>query len=115
VYPDSEEAPRAQDLVSELDEIEATFEYARTMELFEAKKYEEAVAGFEEIAQKYAGTNTELAAYCNQGLSFEIMRRWKQAADSYEQVLEKGGDNTETADVVSFAKIHRDWIVENRL
>jgi hypothetical protein len=30
-------------------------------------------------------------------------------------VEEKGGGKPENADVVSFAKLHRDWIVENRL
>lgn len=114
-YPDSEEAPRARSLVAELDEIGATFEYAKVMELFVAKQYEDAVAGFGEITRKYAGTYTELAAYCNQGLAYEITRRWKEAADSYEQVLGKGGDDPENADVVNFAKLHRDWIVENRL
>jgi len=114
-YPDSEEAPRAQTLVAELNEIEASFEYARVMELLEAKQYEEAIAGFEEIIRKYAGTYTELAAHCNKGLAYETMRRWKQAADSYQRVLQKGGDDLQSADVVNFAKIHRDWIVENRL
>lgn len=115
LYPDSEEAPRARSLVAELDEIGATFEYAKVMELFEAKKYDEAVVGFDEITRKYAGTYTALAAHCNKGLAYEIMRRWKEAADSYDQVLEKGGDDLKSADVVSFARIHRDWIVENRL
>jgi tetratricopeptide (TPR) repeat protein len=98
-----------------LNEIGATFEYAKVMELFEAQQYDGAILGFEEITQKYAGTYTELAAYCNKGLAYEITRRWKQAAESYEQVLEKGGDDLQSADVVNFAKIHREWIVENRL
>jgi TolA-binding protein len=114
-YPDSEEAPPARSLVAELNEIGATFEYAKVMELFEAQQYDGAILGFEEITHKYAGTYTELAAYCNKGLAFEITRRWKQAAESYEQVLEKGGEDLQSADVVNFAKIHRDWIVENRL
>ena len=114
-YPDSEEAPRAHTLVAELNEIGATFEYAKVMELFEAQQFDEAITGFEKITRDYAGTYTELAAYCNQGLAYEKMRQWKQAADSYEQVLERGGDDLQSADVVSFAKSHRDWIVENRL
>ena len=83
-YPESDEAARAESLVDELNEIEASLEYAEVMKLFEAKKYEEALAGFEQIIQKYPGTYTELAAHCNMGLSYEIMRRWKKAAESYE-------------------------------
>ena len=114
-YPDSEEAARAGRLVDELNEIEASLEYAKVMKLFEGKEYEEAVAGFERIIQRYPGTYTELAAHCNMGLSYEIMRRWKQAAESYEKVVTNGGDDPENADVVGFAKLHREWIVENRL
>ena len=114
-YPESDEAARAEELVDELNEIEASLEYAEVMKLFEAKKYEEALAGFEQIIQKYPGTYTELAAHCNMGLSYEIMRRWKKAAESYELVVKSGGDYPENADVVGFAKLHRDWIVENRL
>ncbi|MBT4504267.1 MAG: tetratricopeptide repeat protein [Gemmatimonadetes bacterium] len=114
-YPDAQETPRARRLVAELNEIQATFDYAKVMEFFEAKNYTEAVVGFEEIVEKYPDTYTELAAYCNLGLSYEIMRRWKEAADNYQKIVEKGGDDPENADVVGFAKLHRDWIVENRL
>ena len=114
-YPESDEAGRAERLVDELNEIEASLEYAKVMKLFEAKKYEEALIGFEQIIQNYPGTYTELASHCNKGLSYEIMRKWKEAAESYEQVVKSGGDDPENADVVGFAKLHRDWIVENRL
>ena len=85
------------------------------MKLFEEKQYQEAVTGLKEIIAKYPGTYTELAAYCNLGLAYEITRQWAAAAENYQVVEEKGKDHPENADVVSFARRHRDWIVENRL
>ena len=114
-YPDSDEAPRARSLVAELSEIQASFDYNEAMKLFEAKQYQEAVAGLKAIIEKYPGTYTELAAYCNLGLAYEIMRQWTEAVENYRVVEEKGGDSPESADVVGFARMHRDWIVENRL
>lgn len=114
-YPDSDEATRAQTLVAELSEIQASFDYNEAMKLFEAKQYQEAVDSLKGIIEKYPGTYTELAAYCNLGLAYEIVRQWVVAAENYRVVVEKGGDSPEHADVVSFARMHRDWIVENRL
>ena len=85
------------------------------MKLFENKQYPDAVEGFKAIISKYPGTYTELAAYCNMGLSFEIMREWSKAVENYDALLEKGGEEAQNADVVGFAKLHRDWIVDNRL
>ncbi len=115
LYPNSEEAARATTLVEELSEIQASFSYNEAMKLFEAKDYERAVPALQKIIRDYPGTHTELAAYCNLGLVYEITRQWSQAVENYQIVEEKGGDNLENADVVSFAKLHREWIVENRL
>ncbi len=115
LYPNSEEASRATTLVEELSEIQASFSYNEAMKLFEAKDYERAVPALQKIIHDYPGTYTELAAYCNLGLVYEITRQWSQAVENYQVVEEKGGDKPENADVVSFAKLHREWIVENRL
>ncbi len=115
LYPNSEEASRATALVAELREIQASFSYNEAMKLFEAKDYERAVPALQKIIRDYPGTHTELAAYCNLGLVYEITRQWSQAVEKYQVVEEKGGDDPENADVVGFAKLHREWIVENRL
>ena len=114
-YPDSDEAAKAKNLVAELSEIQANFDYSKAMALFEAKKYKEAVVGLKVIIEKYPGTYTELAAYSNLGLAYEIMRSWEEAVENYQKVLEKGGDSLENADVVGFSRMHQEWIVENRL
>lgn len=114
-YPDAPEAAKARTLIAELSEIQASLDYSQVMELLETKQYGEAVAGLKRIIEKYPGTYTELAAYSNLGLAYEILREWKDAVENYQKVLEKGGDKPENSDVVSFAKMHRDWIVENRL
>jgi tetratricopeptide (TPR) repeat protein len=85
------------------------------MKNFEAKEYDLAIAGFREIIGNYPDTYTQLAAYCNLGLTYEILRKWPEAVENYDQTLSKGLDDIENSDVVNFARRHRDWIVENRL
>ena len=114
-YPDSEEAQKAQGLVDELNEIQASFEYAEVMKLFDNSQYEEAVAGFKRLVENYPGTYTEMAAFCNLGMAYENLRQWSEAVAYYEKALEQAGDSPEHYDVVSFSRQHRDWIVENRL
>ncbi len=114
-YPSSPEAPRAESLVAELREIEASLHYSRVMKSFEAKEYDQAIIGFQAIIEKYPNTYTQLAAYCNLGLTYEILRKWHNAVENYDQTLSHGRDDIENSDVVNFARLHRDWIVENRL
>lgn len=114
-FPAADEAGRAQSLIAELKEIQASVDYKRAMSLLEEKQYQEAIDGLQEIIENYPGTYTELAAYCNLGLAYEILREWQEAVDNYRLVAEKGGDRPENADVVTFAQSHSDWIVENRL
>ena len=114
-YPSAPETQRAEALVEELSEIEASLEYAQVMAQFEAKEYDQAIQGFKEIINNYPDTYTQLAAYCNLGLTYEILRQWPQAVENYDQTLTRGQDDIENSDVVNFARLHRDWIVENRL
>ena len=48
-------------------------------------------------------------------MAFENMRQWEEAASTYQIAMDKAGDDPEDMDVISFARQHRDWIVENRL
>jgi tetratricopeptide (TPR) repeat protein len=114
-YPREPEASKAQRLVDELNEIEASQAYNTVMSQFEGKQYELAIKGFKEIIKKYPETYTQLAAYCNLGLTYEILRQWPEAVENYDNTLKMGSDDIENSDVVNFARLHRDWIVENRL
>ncbi|MEE3234444.1 MAG: tetratricopeptide repeat protein [Candidatus Latescibacterota bacterium] len=114
-YPREPEASKAQRLVDELNEIEASQAYKTVMAQFEGKQYESAIKGFKEIIEKYPETYTQLAAYCNLGLTYEILRQWPEAVENYDNTLKMGSGDIENSDVVNFAKLHRDWIVENRL
>ena len=114
-YASTPEKQRAEALVEELSEIEASLDYAQVMDKFESKDYENAIKGFKDIIEKYPDTYTQLAAYCNLGLTYEILRQWPQAVENYDQTLARGEGDIENSDVVNFARLHRDWIVENRL
>ena len=114
-YPESDEYPKAVALVAALSEIQASMDYAEVMKLFDAGEYEEAAEGFVELAARYPGTYTQMAAYCNLGMAYENLRQWAQAADYYDKALRQAGDDPAHYDVVTFSREHRDWIVENRL
>lgn len=114
-YPGTAEAEKSKALVNELMDLRASADYAEAMKLLEAEKYQEVLVALREIVEKYPGTYTELAAYCNLGLIYERIGDWRKSAENYAKTLEKGGDNLESYDVVSFAKLHRDWIVKNKL
>jgi tetratricopeptide (TPR) repeat protein len=114
-HPGSPEAAKAEQLVAELSEIQASFEYGEVMKLFDADQYEEAMAGFARLVKKYPDTYTEMASYCNIAMAHENMRNWAEAVEFYDKALEKAGDSPQHFDVVSFARQHREWIVENRL
>lgn len=114
-YPGSPEAEKAKDLIDELSEINAHLEYQPVFELFSNGKYEEAATGFLEVIKKYPGTDSEVAAYCNLGMSYEYLHKWKEAAEAYNQVLLKYEGAPDQVDATIFARQHRDWIVENRL
>ena len=114
-YPREPEAAKAQRLVDELNEIEASQAYKIVMDQFEGKQHDLAIEGFKEIIEKYPDTYTQLNAYCNLCLTYEILRQWPEAVENYDNTLKIGSDNIENSDVVNFARLHRDWIVENRL
>ena len=114
-YPKSDEYPKAVALVRELSEIQASLEYAQVMKLFDAGEYEGAAVGLKELAARYPGTYTQMAAYCNLGMAYENLRKWAQAVAYYDKALQQAGDDPAHYDVVTFSHEHRDWIVENRL
>jgi outer membrane assembly lipoprotein YfiO len=114
-YPESTESKRARALIKELSEINSHLAYVEVMELFDAQQWAAAAEGFMEISGKYPGTDSQVAALCNLGMSYEHLRRWREAVEAYNQTLEVIGNEIEHIDAKRFAEQHRDWIVENRL
>ncbi|MEW6754296.1 MAG: tetratricopeptide repeat protein [Candidatus Latescibacterota bacterium] len=114
-YPTSENAQRAKDLLRELREVKAGFEYNEVMKSLAEQRYREAVKGFEELITRYPGSYTALASYCNMGMAYESMEDWSKAVGSYDRVLEGAPQVPGSRDVVLFARQHRDWIAKNRL
>ena len=77
--------------------------------------YEEAIVVFEEIADKYEGTESALGALSNMGVCLEGVGKWNEAIRVYDQVIEMYEEKKATRDAYQFAKSHRDWIVASRL
>jgi len=85
------------------------------MQKFDKQEYEEAIEGFKRVIETYPNSYTAIAALCNVGMAYENMKRWKQAAEVYDQVITKAGKNPSYADAADFAREHHRWIRENRL
>lgn len=114
-YPDSDLVPEAVTLVTELAEIEAYLKYEEAMALFDTQDYTRAAVALEEVVQDFEKTETRAGALANLGMSYENLRKWKDAARVYGELVSDYGGVSESAAAVAFAQEHMNWIVTNRL
>ncbi len=121
-YPDNPLAERIPELTKNLREIMAYLEYEKAMipfrEAMSSKdpgKFSETISLFEEILDKYPGTESEIGALINMGMCYESLSRWKDAIKVYDRVQEEYERGRTTPEAHTFAKVHRDWITANRL
>jgi len=114
-YPHSEMAVEAEGLLKELGEIRAYLVYEEAMKLFDQADYKRAAQALEKMVSDYPETETRAGALANLGMSYEFLRKWKEAARVYEQLLGSYQELPESAAAVAFAKEHLNWIVSNRL
>lgn len=122
-YPDSDVAVKIPDTVKELSETIAYTEYEKAFTIFSQAKeksdlnlYRQSVAGFRKIVDNYPGTESETGAYANMGFAYEELGEYQKAVDAYNFVmkkLEQGGAVSQEA--FTFARMHRDYIVANKL
>ena len=75
-------------------------------------RFEESISSYNQAIELNPGFAD---AYCNLGLTYEILRQWPEAVENYDNTLKMGSNDIKNSDVVNFARLHRDWIVENRL
>ena len=121
-YKTSTVAQQVPKLKKELVEAIAYEAYEEGLALMDSAEvdsrlefYEEAIVVFEEIADKYEGTESALGALSNMGVCLEGVGKWNEAIRVYDQVIEMYEEKKATRDAYQFAKSHRDWIVASRL
>ena len=121
-YPDNPVAAQVPRLISELEEAIAYQHYERALALMDSAEvaqqvayFERAVHSFQEVIDRYPGTESEIGALSNMGVCLEGLRRWKDAVEVYDRVIEMYEEKRATKEAFQFVKAHRDWIVTTRL
>ena len=122
-FPNSEEAEKIPELLSNLKEVVAYVEYAQVEAVFaealesgDEDKFRKAIDGFTEITQKYPGTESEIGALSNMGVCYESLGEWRKAVGVYDQVLNNfDGPDAEQQEAYRFARMHKEWIETARL
>lgn len=122
-FPDSEEAEKIPELLADLKEVVAYVAYAEVEAVFaealesgDKDKFREAIEGFNEITQKYPGTESEIGALSNMGVCYESLGEWRKAVGVYDRVLNSfDGPDAEQQEAYRFARMHKEWIETARL
>jgi TolA-binding protein len=122
-YPDTDVAKKIPDTIKELSETVAYIDYEKAFTLFSQAKeridlnlYRQSAALFEEIVKKYPGTESETGSYANMGFAYEEIGEFQKAVNAYEQLMKKfESTGTVSQEAFTFARVHRDYIVANKL
>ncbi|MBN1351111.1 tetratricopeptide repeat protein [candidate division KSB1 bacterium] len=112
-YPEHELAQKAREHIHELAQITSFLEYEKASQLFDDKKYREAIKAFETIVEKYPDADVVVGSRCNIAASYEQLGEMEMALKIYESIMTIYKDSPGHADAYAFAKEHRDWIKEN--
>jgi len=98
-----------------LREIQAYLRYEEAMELFDREDYPRAVKALTEVVASFRETQTRAGAMANLAMCHEFLHHWKDAADTYRELLADYSEQSENTAAVAFATEHLNWIISNRL
>ncbi len=121
-YADAPVAEQVPRLIAELEESVAYEFYERGLALMdsadvtkEQRYFEEAIAVFKEVIERYPETESALGSLSNLGVCLEGLNKWQDAVEVYDQIIGLYEDKRASREAFQFAKSHRDWIVSTRL
>ena len=122
-FPDSQMAQKVPHILGDLREVVAYLQYSQVETVFataledqDPEKFRQAIDGFVEIADKFPGTESEIGALSNMGVSYESLGEWKNAVKVYEKVLSRfAAADAERNEAYRFARMHKEWIESSRL
>ena len=122
-FPQSEVASRVPETLKDLMETVAYLDYEKGTEVFSRAQdtndmalYKEAAGLFLDVVTKYPNTESEIGAWSNMGICYESMSQWQEAIDAYQNVIDKFESGADVSqDAFTFARMHKDYIVANRM
>ena len=109
-FPETAEAVQARQLLVYLADAEADSLYSEGMALYDQGEFVRAIAVLKEVISRYPNTPSEVAAWCNIGVSYYQMEDWRQAAQAYEEAIAALEGREEDWRALKFARSNREMI-----
>jgi tetratricopeptide (TPR) repeat protein len=95
---------KASALLEQLSEINAYNLYVQGQQLFDEKKYDDAIKIFEDVMQKFPDSDQAVNAAVEIGAAYQNREKFKEAGKIYQQIVEKYESKPKYSTQVDFAK-----------
>ncbi len=95
---------KAKTLLGHLAEIDAYNLYATGEQLLAEKNYDEAMAVFKEVQQKYPNSDQAVNSLVNIGAAYMAQEEFRQAGAVFQEVVDNYGDNSKYVTQVDYAR-----------
>ncbi len=95
---------KARTLLGHLAEIDAYNLYATGEQLLAEKNYDEAMAVFKEVQQKYPKSDQAVNSLVNIGAAYMAQEEFRQAGAVFQEVVDNYGDNPKYVTQVDYAR-----------
>ncbi len=95
---------KARTLLGHLAEIDAYNLYATGEQLLAEKNYDEAMAVFKEVQQKYPKSDQAVNSLVNIGAAYMAQEEFRQAGTVFQEVVDSYGDNPKYVTQVDYAR-----------
>ena len=106
---------KARTLLGHLAEIDAYNLYATGEKLLAEKNYDEAMAIFKEVQQKYPKSDQAVNSLVNIGAAYMAQEEFRQAGAVFQEVVDTYGDNSKYVTQVDYAREQLEVMQEARV
>ena len=106
---------KARTLLGHLAEIDAYNLYATGEQLLAEKNYDEAMAIFKEVQQKYPKSDQAVNSLVNIGAAYMAQEEFRQAGAVFQEVVDNYGDNSKYRTQVDYAREQLEVMQEARV
>ncbi len=106
---------KARTLLGHLAEIDAYNLYATGEKLLAEKNYDEAMAIFKEVQQKYPKSDQAVNSLVNIGAAYMAQEEFRQAGAVFQEVVDNYGDNPKYVTQVDYAREQLEVMQEARV
>lgn len=106
---------KARTLLGHLAEIDAYNLYATGEQLLAEKNYDEAMAIFKEVQQKYPKSDQAVNSLVNIGAAYMAQEEFRQAGAVFQEVVDNYGDNPKYRTQVDYAREQLEVMEEARV